>query len=66
MDMEEIGNWFAETLSYLSWRRVVGRLGRDVANWNDIRAVSPLAVLAGLNCVAGMILLRAQGGTATF
>jgi hypothetical protein len=66
MDMEDIGNWLAEVLSYFSLRRVVGRLGRDMANWNDIRAVSPLAVLAGLNCVAGLLLLRAQGGAANF
>ena len=34
------------------------RLLRDLAVWSDIRAFPPLAVLAGLNCVAGLILMR--------
>ena len=40
------------------WRIALVRLFRDLAVWSDIRAFPPLAVLAGLNCVAGLILMR--------
>lgn len=52
-------------LSPVSWYRALVRLRRDLADWCDIRVTSPLAVLAGLNCVAGLILVRAHGGGAT-
>ena len=39
-------------------RIALARLSRDLAVWSDIRAFPPLAVLAGLNCVAGLILMR--------
>jgi hypothetical protein len=38
------------------------RLFRDLAVWADIRAFPPLALLAGLNCVAGLILMRQHAG----
>ena len=34
------------------------RLSRDLSVWSDIRAFPPLALLAGLNCVAGLIVMR--------
>jgi hypothetical protein len=37
------------------------RLSRDLAVWSDIRAFPPLALLAGLNCVAGLIVMRQRG-----
>lgn len=46
--------------SRLHLRIALARLARDLAVWSDIRAFPPLAVLAGLNCVAGLILLRQQ------
>ena len=43
--------------------RIAGaRLLRDLAVWYDIRVFPPLALLAGLNCVAGLILMRLRSG----
>lgn len=39
-------------------RIALARLSRDLAVWSDIRAFPPLALLAGLNCVAGLIVMR--------
>jgi hypothetical protein len=43
------------------WRGLVAKLHCDVALWFDVRAISPLAVLTGLNCVAGLMLLQERG-----
>ncbi len=64
--MDEIIDWLADVLSPFSWHRGVTRLRNDLTNWCDIRVTSPLAALAGLNCVAGLILLRAQSGGPAF
>lgn len=64
--MDDIIDWLAETLSPFSWHRAVIRLRNDLTDWCDIRVTSPLAALAGLNCVAGLILLRAQSGGPAF
>jgi hypothetical protein len=37
-------------------------VNRDVEVWSDVRAVPALAMLAGLDCVAGLVLLRNFGG----
>ncbi|HMC12436.1 MAG TPA: hypothetical protein VKH44_14145, partial [Pirellulaceae bacterium] len=46
----------------MRWQHAWARLIRDLAVWSDIRAFPPLALLAGLNCVAGLILLRQRPG----
>lgn len=40
------------------WRGLDAKVHSDVALWFDVRAISPLAVLAGLNCVAGLMLIQ--------
>ena len=62
--MDEFFDWLAEVLSPFTWHRIATSLRKDLADWCDIRVTSPLAVLAGLNCVAGLILMRAQSGAA--
>ena len=46
----------------LRWRLASSRLVRDLAVWYDIRVFPPLALLAGLNCVAAMIVMRQRSG----
>jgi hypothetical protein len=64
--MDEIIDRLAGILSPWGWYRAAARWHRELVDWCDIRVTSPLAVLAGLNCVGGMILIRAQGGGMTF
>jgi hypothetical protein len=45
-----------------SIRRALARIPFDVAVWSDVRAFPPLAVIAGLDCVAGLVLWRKYSG----
>jgi hypothetical protein len=64
--MDAFTEWLSEVFSPANLRRNTVRVYRDLANWCDIRCTTPLAVLAGLNCVAWMIVLKAQWESATF
>jgi hypothetical protein len=44
------------------WRIAQARLLRDLTVWSDIRAFPPWAILAGLNCVACLVLMRQHTG----
>lgn len=44
------------------WRGIEAKVHCDVALWFDVRAISPLAVLAGLNCIAGLMLFQERAG----
>ncbi|MBS0263849.1 MAG: hypothetical protein JSS02_18065, partial [Planctomycetes bacterium] len=56
----DVFDWLSEILSVFSPRRAAVRLWHDVANWCDVRFTTPLAILAGLNCVAAVVFLRLQ------
>ncbi len=43
-------------------REALLRVKRDLAVWSDVRAFPALAILAGLDCVAVLILLRERAG----
>jgi hypothetical protein len=45
-------------------RRAFAQSKRDLAVWADIRAFPPLAVIAALDCVAGLVLWRRFAGGA--
>jgi hypothetical protein len=40
------------------WRGLDAKVHSDVALWFDVRGISPLAVLAALNCVAGLMAIQ--------
>lgn len=42
----------------MRWQIALVRIVRDLAVWSDVRVFPPLALLAGLNCVAGLIVVR--------
>src|SRR4029077_11547122 len=44
-------------------RGLLLRLLRDVSVWSDVRAFPPLAVLAGLDCVACLVLRHERTGS---
>lgn len=46
----------------MRWQLACARLIRDLAVWSDIRAFPPLALLAGLNCVSALIVMRQRSG----
>ncbi len=43
-------------------RGIFARLKSDIAVWSDVRAFPPLATVAGLDCVAGLVLYRKLTG----
>ncbi len=45
-----------------SIRRALPRVPADLAIWADVRAFPPLAVIAGLDCVAALVLWRKYSG----
>ncbi|MBI3862780.1 MAG: hypothetical protein HY290_12895 [Planctomycetia bacterium] len=59
--MDELIDWLVEALAPFSLWRLAARLRNDLAGWCDIRMTSPLAALAGLNCIGALILMRASG-----
>ena len=58
--MDAFFGWVSHVFSPTNSRRVAVELYRDLTAWSDIRCTTPLAVLAGLNCVAWMIVMKAQ------
>jgi hypothetical protein len=46
----------------MRWQLACARLIRDLAVWSDIRAFPPSALLAGLNCVSVLIVMRQRSG----
>jgi hypothetical protein len=56
----DVIDWLSEIVSIFSLRRAAGRLWRDVASWCNISFTTPLAILTGLNCIAGLIFARSQ------
>jgi hypothetical protein len=57
MDDDRPGRW---RLLRMQLQIALLRLLRDLSIWSDIRAFPPLGMLAGLNCVAVLILMRQQ------
>jgi hypothetical protein len=56
--------WFAPIRAAAgASREALLRVKRDLAVWSDVRSFPALAVLAGLDCVAVLILLRERAGS---
>lgn len=57
-------SWFAlHPFQAAAIQKAFLRLGRDTAAWSDVRSFPALAVLAGLDCVGLLILLREWTGS---
>lgn len=64
--MDAILDWLEEIVAPFRWTAISARVRHDLTRWCDIRVTSPLAALAGLNCLAGLVVMCSQGQGAAF